>query len=440
MADLWWRIYERTPIYQWGVQRQLFFSFGMFSFPPSLLLAIVIWRYIPSPNTRYILLLFVAISVGGMTFLASIFSRNIGQLVVGQILPVVKAIAGGDLTKKIDTKDKRDAVGRLATSINVMTKDLRQIVSELDHTSSLVATTSEQLAATSEEMNAATEEISSTVQDIANGATEQVEKVEFAADKMKSMAQGIQGISVSAQTGVELSMSANVIAKEGGSAAEEGIETMKKTQEVVEQSAEMVRKLGDKSQEIGDIVDVITNIAEQTNLLALNAAIEAARAGEHGRGFAVVAEEVKKLADSSAKAAEKIAALIEEIQTDTNNAVSSMDRDIEEVVHSMDVVSKALGALHKIVQAVNELTGKIEEISTAAQDQMISSEKVVMAINDIEATAEKAATGTEGISAAAEEQAASMEELSAAAQELANITNKLKEQLSKFEIGNGSDA
>ena len=115
-------------------------------------------------------------------------------------------------------------------------------------------------------------------------------------------------------------------ANAGTEAVEASVAQIISVEKIVNDSALTVDKLGERSKEIGQIVESISGIAEQTNLLALNAAIEAARAGEHGRGFAVVSEEVRKLAEESQEASQKIATLIGEIQAETTNAVDSMQK------------------------------------------------------------------------------------------------------------------
>jgi methyl-accepting chemotaxis protein len=352
---------------------------------------------------------------------------------VDRLLPVVAASAEGDLVHEI-TAERDDAFGALVNSFNSMLKGLRNLVAQVKDAVATVTTTSEQLASSGQEMNATTQEISSSIQQIAQGAQDQVRQMNMASREMKKIAEMSESIARGSQLAAEVAEKANTEAKKGGEAAKEAIKKMRESTEVVKQTAEAVKSLGDRSTKIVEITDLITNIAEQTNLLALNAAIEAARAGEHGRGFAVVAEEVRKLAEGSAKAAEQIGTLIREISADIGETVKSMDITSNEVTEASEVVNKALGALENILNSVEDLTSKVGEISAATEEQSMASEKVVKAIDDIAAAAEEAAASSEESNAAIEEQTASMEELSAAAQELANIASKLDELVGKFKI------
>src|SRR5690606_2134249 len=121
-----------------------------------------------------------------------------------------------------------------------------------------------------------------------------------------------------------------------------------------------IQGLGQRSQEIGHIVGVITSIAEQTNLLALNAAIEAARAGEHGRGFAVVADEVRKLAEQSARATTDITELVTAIQAETETAVSEMNTGAQRTEATISVVKKTGDTLHNILSNIDTIIGQIQ--------------------------------------------------------------------------------
>jgi methyl-accepting chemotaxis protein len=352
---------------------------------------------------------------------------------VDRLLPVVAAVAEGDLTQGITT-DKSDPLAMVILTFNEMRESLQKLIARVRDATSKVAATADQLAATGEEMNATTQEISSSVQQIAQGAQEQVQQMNVASREMKKIAEMADNIRKTTQAAAKLAEESNFKAKKGGEAAKLAIKMMRETIEVVDESTFAVKSLEERSRKIVEIVDLITNIAEQTNLLALNAAIEAARAGEHGRGFAVVAEEVRKLAEESAKSAEKIGVLIRNIQHDTEIAVSVMSKSSQEVNKTSEIINEALGAFESIVRDVEELTSRVSEISAAMEEQSMASEKVVKAIDDIAATAEEAAAGTEECSAATEEQTANMEELSATAQELANLAVELKRIVDKFKI------
>ena len=386
-----------------------------------------------------------ALSGGGVIFIILILSLLIGVIVtyiitrniskpLGEVSGRAKRIAEGDLTGEKLGVASSDEVGRLAEAFNDMVDGLRNIVRQVMDTSDQVSTAGQQLSSSAQEMNATAQEVSSTVQQIAKGSETTAQRVEQTSKVIEEMNASVGQVATSSQQAATASLQTNQAAQRGGAAVKETVNKMNRIYETVTSSAQVVKKLGERSEQITEIVNVITNVADQTNLLALNAAIEAARAGEAGRGFAVVAEEVRKLAEGSAKAADQIGRLIKEVQKETGQAVEAMELGSKEVEEGREVVNKTGEALTEIMKLAENTASMVQQISAASQQLSSGAKQVLKSVDDIAATAEEAASATEEASASTEEMTASMEELSAASQELSEMAVGLRELVVKFKV------
>jgi len=154
------------------------------------------------------------------------------------------------------------------------------------------------------------------------------------------------------------------------------IDGMNAIRETIQETSKRIKRLGESSQEIGNIVELISDIAEQTNILALNASIQASMAGEAGRGFAVVADEVQRLAERAATATKQIDVLVRTIQTDTNEAVVSMERSTTDVVGGALLAENAGAALEEIEQVSNQIASLVQNISGSSRSQSAAAQNI----------------------------------------------------------------
>ncbi|WP_158598269.1 methyl-accepting chemotaxis protein [Falsibacillus albus] len=232
-----------------------------------------------------------------------------------------------------------------------------------------IADSFEVLAAGSEEMEA-------TMNDMLDGALLQADNVEKSTKSMEEMSTGVHQVADNTERVSESAILASNKTAEGNKAIHHLVQQMQSIHSSVNQSADILKQLGSYSNKIGDIVAVITNISEQTNLLALNAAIEAARAGEHGKGFSVVAEEVRKLASESTSSAKEIAEMIQFIQTNTFNAIETMEKGLAEINTGLDEVNVAGDSFEHISSSISDVTVQIQEISATIQQIAAGTEEV----------------------------------------------------------------
>jgi twitching motility protein PilJ len=174
------------------------------------------------------------------------------------------------------------------------------------------------------------------------------------------------------------------IAAKGAEVVRQTIQGMDNIRDQIQETSKRIKRLGESSQEIGSIIELINDISEQTNILALNAAIQAASAGEAGRGFAVVADEVQRLAERASNATKRIEALVATIQSDTNEAVSSMEQTTAEVVAGARLAEDAGLALVEIEKVSNDLADLIQSISEASRQQSAAATNITATMTVIQ--------------------------------------------------------
>lgn len=300
------------------------------------------------------------------------------QSAILRLLDELGDLADGDLTVQATVSE--DFTGAIADSINYSIDQLRQLVSTINQTAVQVS--------------AAAQETQSTAMHLAEASEHQAQEIAGASAAVNEMAVSIDQVSANAAESAVVADKSVAIAHKGADVVQRSIEGMDTIREQIQETSKRIKRLGESSQEIGDIVSLINDIADQTNILALNAAIQASMAGEAGRGFAVVADEVQRLAERSASATKQIEQLVKTIQSDTNEAVISMEQTTSEVVRGARLAQDAGVALEEIQTVSRNLADLIQNISNAARQQAASAGHISNTMNVIQEITTQTTAGT----------------------------------------------
>ncbi|WP_378951561.1 methyl-accepting chemotaxis protein [Pelosinus sp. sgz500959] len=353
---------------------------------------------------------------------------------IGRLRDEALMMAEGDLRKREINIPSKNEIGQLAETFKSMSTKLQNLVTKVQSRAEIVAKSSEELTASAQQSASTAIQVTESISQMTNGSDRQVEALHDMSIIVGAMSTSIKQIA-------DTSKQIEDIARGTSHSSEEGRKTIHKTMEqmkiIGEGSQTVQRTIGelDKgSQEIGEIVTLISSIAGQTNLLALNAAIEAARAGEAGRGFAVVAEEVRKLAEESNQAAQKIAALIQKNEVDMTKVIAATKASSEGVTVGIHVVEVAGDTFQGIADAVSCLVDQIHNITQSIDQIAMGSQNLVSSVAKIDQVSKENALKGQSVLAATEEQSASMQEIASSSQELAQASSELQSAVENFKV------
>ena len=318
---------------------------------------------------------------------------------------MLNIMADGNLTERVDY-NAQDEFGELASNTNKLTGNLRKLIEGIANRATQLATAAEQSSNVSDETTnaideqrrqieqvaTATQEMNSTASEMADGAEQALREIQHSDDEAKRVRQ----ISDKNRATIE------------GLASE------------IKGASEVIDQLSENSKNIGGILDVIRGIADQTNLLALNAAIEAARAGEQGRGFAVVADEVRTLASRTQESTEEIQDMIENLQNDSQRAVTVMNKGREQAELSVQQSDEAAQALQSITESVHQASDSSNHIANAAKEQSSTAQDISERLESIVSIAEQTASGSK--------------QTAQASNEVAKLADELQDSIKSFRV------
>ncbi|MEH2310966.1 MAG: methyl-accepting chemotaxis protein [Nostoc sp.] len=309
--------------------------------------------------------------------------ENLQRQVI-RLLDDVEGAARGDLT--VQAEVTADVLGAVADAFNLTIQNLRDIVQQVK-----VAAKDVTKGATNSETFARA---------LSGDALRQAEELAVTLNSVQVMTDSIQRVAEAAREAETVARDASTIALKGGEAVENTVAGILEIRETVAETTRKVKRLAESSQEISKIVALISQIASRTNLLALNASIEAARAGEAGRGFAIVADEVRQLADKSAKSLKEIEQIVMQIQSETGSVMTAMEEGTQQVIKGTKLAEEAKRSLENIIQVANRIDILVRSITSDTVEQTETSRAVAHVMQSVELTAQETSQEAQRVSGA----------------------------------------
>jgi methyl-accepting chemotaxis protein len=343
-------------------------------------------------------------------------------------------VAQGNFAVEIEEDSRRDEIGTLRKSMKDMAENLAGLLKQLNKSAEDLFGTSGVLLENSEQSARSAREVAGSAEGIAGDAQAQMHAVENMTKAIGEIGAGIEDVASGSERISNRSVQTSAMAEEGSRSLSGAIVQMDHISETTKKTAEAVKNLGEKFKNITEIVELISGISGQTNLLALNAAIEAARAGEQGRGFAVVAEEVRKLAEQSRQATEKIAQEILELQQYADSTVDLMNVGVTESEKGVEVVSQNSEVLEKIIANIVELDQEIRKITSVTKELSDSSRVVQDAALELGNICSKTLDAAKGIAGVTQAQSTSVEKIEDFSKNLSIIANDMQNKVARFAV------
>lgn len=386
-------------------------------------------------NQRFFELLTYVFGITWSCILAAIFSIILVKP-LQQLEKSAKLVAEGKIGQDVDVPNSQDEIASVAQAFQLMVTNLRHMVESIEgnfnKTNEVIIELSEQTSSASRKA----EGIASTVSQISQGS-------ESAAAAVQDTVEAIEDVRL-------LASEVNTRALSSANHSKEIIQNLETTTDSIqglvssiqqiaqgnEKALGNIHQLEKNAEQIERIIGLVGDIAAQTNLLALNASIEAARAGEHGKGFAVVAEEVRSLADESAKAVQGIAGLIQTMQENVTVVVNQMNEQVSFAVKESSKVSQTTETVEGMASSVREMADAVVTISQLVEKQMVNIETTARQSQEVAAIAEQASAGAEEVRGSTEEQAYAIEQVENLSKELKRQSEQLYKMIQQFDRTN----
>lgn len=323
---------------------------------------------------------------------------------VVQLMTDIEDASEGDLT--VRARLMEGDIGIVADLFNAVVENLQE--------------TAQQVKTAAGQVNSSLGENEVEIRQLAEGAIAEAEEIQSTLTSVAEMNTSIQDVASNAQQAASIADTALTTAQEGNEAMDQTVQSIQSLRATVGETSKKMKQMGESAQKISQVVSLIDEISLKTSLLAINASVEANRAGELGQGFTAVAEQVEALAEQSASAAKEISQIVANIQSETQEAISTMEQGTSEVVESTRSVEETKARLADVVQRSEEINTLMQSISSSTVSQAETSQNVARLM-------EQVANSSQGRSQTSQE-------VAQAIQETAQVSKRLEESVQEFKV------
>ena len=339
----------------------------------------------------------------------------------------IEKMGQGDFSTNVKPEllQRKDEFGQWASALKRMGDNVKGMIAKVMQTTEQVAASAQELTANAEQSSEVSNQVATSVGKVAAGADRGRQAKDESGRMVRQLVENMNNVQTHVEAMAKFTDTAVNRTISGKTISGHAVEQMSNVSQSTGKVGAALEKLSQSSNEIREIVQLISGIAAQTNLLALNAAIEAARAGEQGRGFAVVAEEVRKLAEQSQAATQRIVGLIEKNGQDLAGANLAMDETSGAVVSGVESVNSAGREFEAISALIGELIERTQTVKQTVNDVGNNIGAIRQSSDLVGQSIAETASEAETVSAATQEQAAAIEEIAAASQVLAQLAQEL---------------
>ncbi|WP_025785589.1 methyl-accepting chemotaxis protein [Sporosarcina sp. D27] len=389
-------------------------------------------QFFPNANPTWFGIMTYGMGIFWSAVLAALFSTILTKP-LQRLEQEAMRIADGKIGTDIELPNSSDEIRSVAEAFQQVVVNLRGIVGQIEtnfeKTSRSVEILHNETGSASNQADA----IASTIIEISSGAEASAIAIQETAEAMEDIRALASDVNNRADQSSKQSNDMLAELKRTTDAYRTLVGGIREMSTQSEDSLLTIRDLDRNAQKIGEIVQLVGNIADQTNLLALNASIEAARAGEHGKGFAVVAEEVRVLADESAKSVQMIGGLVSTIQSDVTKVVKEIEAQVKTAAQEAGRADETNKSIIAMATTVTDMAGSITGITELVEHQLSKIEQTAHQSQEVAAIAEETSAGAEEVQAATEEQAHSIEQTSVLASELKGQSEALYGVIRQFD-------